>query len=85
VRSGTEKDKFAKIMPNNGNIYKIAKQMNRSKQDVVRERCIKNDAGELSLSDEEKMKATLDCFMWNSSDQVIYFLRLHPWRVQPHQ
>jgi hypothetical protein len=34
--------------------------MNRSKQDVVGERCIKNDAGELSLSDEEKMKAWVE-------------------------
>ena len=52
--------KFANILPNYGNIYKIAKQMNRSKQDVVGERCIKNDAGELSLSDEEKMKAWVE-------------------------
>ena len=34
--------------------------MNRSKQDVVGERCIKNDAGELSLSDEEKMNAWVE-------------------------
>jgi hypothetical protein len=34
--------------------------MHRSKQDVVGERCIKNDAGELSLSDEEKMKAWVE-------------------------
>ena len=33
--------------------------MNRSKQDVVGERCIKNDAGELSLSDE-KMNAWVE-------------------------
>jgi hypothetical protein len=29
-------------------------------QDVVGERCIKNDAGEQSLSDEEKMKAWVE-------------------------
>jgi hypothetical protein len=34
--------------------------MNRSKQDAIGERCIKNDAGELSLSDEEKMKAWVE-------------------------
>jgi hypothetical protein len=60
VRSEAEKDKFANIQPNNRNIYKIAKQMNRAKQDVVGEICIKNDAGELSLSDEEKMKAWVE-------------------------
>jgi hypothetical protein len=59
VRSEAEKYKFANIPPNNGNIYKIVKQMNRSKQDVVGERCIKNEAGELSLSDE-KMKAWVE-------------------------
>jgi hypothetical protein len=58
VRSEAEKDKFANIMPNKGNIYKIAKQINRSKQDVG-ERCIENDAGELSLSDE-KIKAWVE-------------------------
>ena len=31
--------------------------LNRSNQDVVGEKCVLNDAGELSLSDEEKTKA----------------------------
>jgi hypothetical protein len=47
-------------LPNNGNIYKISKQIYRSKQDVVGERCIKNDTGELSPRDEEKMKAWVE-------------------------
>jgi hypothetical protein len=34
--------------------------MNRSKQDVVGEICINNGAGELSLGDEEKMKAWVE-------------------------
>jgi hypothetical protein len=47
-------------MPNDGNIFKIAKWMNRSKQDVVGEKCIKKDAGELSPSDDKKMKAWVE-------------------------
>ena len=88
MRSEAEKDKFANILPNNGNIYKIAKQINRSKQDVVGERCIKNDAGELSLSDE-KMKAWVEHyarqlhveFEWPSD----LLLEAAPVEVQPHQ
>ena len=52
-----EKNKFANISPIDRSIFKLAKQMDRSNQDVVGEKCVKNDAGELSLSEEEKMKA----------------------------
>ena len=52
--------------------------LNRSNQDVVGEKCVLNDAGELSLSDEEKMKAWTEHypkllnieFDWPSDDLV---------------
>ena len=34
--------------------------MDRTNQDVVGEKCVRNDAGELSLSDEDKMKAWVE-------------------------
>ena len=34
--------------------------MDKTNQDVVGEKCVRNDAGELSLSDEEKMKAWVE-------------------------
>ena len=34
--------------------------MDRSNQDVMGEKCVKNDAGKLSLSEEEKMKAWVE-------------------------
>ena len=34
--------------------------MNNTNQDVVGEKCVRNDARELSLSDEEKMKAWVE-------------------------
>ena len=39
---------------------KVAKQMDRTNQDVVGEKCIRNYAGELSLSDNDKMKAWVE-------------------------
>jgi predicted CopG family antitoxin len=59
ARTEAEKDKFANILPNDGNIFKIAKQLDRTNQNVVGEKGIKNDAGELSLSDE-KMNAWVE-------------------------
>jgi len=34
--------------------------MDRTNQDVVGDKCVRNDAGELSLSDEDKMKAWVE-------------------------
>ena len=55
-----EREKFSNIAPNNTGIFKFAKQMDKTNQDVVGEKCVRNDAGELSLSDEEKMKAWVE-------------------------
>ena len=52
-----ERETFSNITPNDTGIFKLAKQMDKTNQDVVREKCVRNDAGELSLNDEEKMKA----------------------------
>ncbi|RUS90803.1 hypothetical protein EGW08_001422 [Elysia chlorotica] len=60
ARSEAEKEQFADISPNDGSIYKLAKQMDRKNQDVVGEKCVRNDAGELSLNDEDKMKAWVE-------------------------
>ena len=34
--------------------------MDRTNQDVVGDKCVRNDAGELSLSDEDKMKVWVE-------------------------
>ena len=52
-----ERERFSIITPNDTRIFTLAKQMDKTKQDVVGEKCVRNDAGELSHSDEEKMKA----------------------------
>ena len=60
AKSEAEKEVFANIMPNGDGIFRIAKQMDRSNQDVVGEKCVRNDIGELSLSDEDKMNAWVE-------------------------
>ena len=56
VKSEAEKAEFSNIPPDGGSVYRIDKQMDRINQDVVGE----NDAGELSLSDEDMMKACVE-------------------------
>ena len=44
-----EREIFSNIAPNDTGIFKLAKQMDTTNQDVVGEKCERNDAGELSL------------------------------------
>ena len=60
AKAKAEEDTLANISPNDSSIFKVAKQMYRTHQDVVGEKCIRNDAGELSFSDEDKMKAWVE-------------------------
>ena len=58
AKSVDEREKFSiNISPNNTGNFKLAMQMDKTNQDVVGEKCVRNDAGELSLGDEGKMKA----------------------------
>jgi hypothetical protein len=60
AKSEAEKEEFANISPSGDGVFRLAKQMDRTNQDVVGEKCVRNDAGELSLSDEEKLKAWVE-------------------------
>ena len=57
AKSDSAKRTFNGITANGNEIYRIAKQMDRSNQDFDCGKCVLNDADELSLSDEEEMKA----------------------------
>ena len=57
AKSEAEKEAFAHISPNGDEIFHIAKHMDKTNQDVVGEKCVKNNTGELSLSDDQKMKS----------------------------
>ena len=52
AKSVAEREKFSNIAPNDTGIFKLAKQMDKTNQDVVVKKCVRNDASELSLSDE---------------------------------
>ena len=65
-----------KIDARSGDVYRLAKQMRRDNQDVMGEKPVKNDAGQLSLDEESKKKAWkehYECllkveFPWNPED-----------------
>ena len=57
ARSEAEKVALHKIDPRSGDVYRLAKQMRRDSQDVMGEKPVKNDAGQLSLDEEAKKEA----------------------------
>ena len=51
---------FDTVYPDGDCVFCIAKQMDRTNLDVIGENCVRNDAGELALSDDDKMKAWVE-------------------------
>ena len=60
AKSKAEKEEFATVSPNGDGVFRIAKQMDRRNQDIIGENCVHNDAGELVLTDEDKIKAWVE-------------------------
>ena len=50
AKSEAEKEVFATVYPEGDGVFRIAKQMDRTNQDIVSENCVHNDAGELVLT-----------------------------------
>ena len=76
AKSEAEKVTLQKIDPKSADIYRLAKQMRCDNQDVMGEKPVKNDAGQLSLDKEAKKaawKEHYECllsveFPWNPED-----------------
>ncbi|MCU7898061.1 MAG: hypothetical protein KZQ61_05230, partial [Candidatus Thiodiazotropha sp. (ex Lucinoma aequizonata)] len=76
ARSEAEKVALEKIDPKTTDIYRLANQMRRDNQDVIGEKPVKNDAGELSLDEDAKKEAWKEHyerllnieFPWNPDD-----------------
>ena len=76
ARSEAEKVALQKIEPRSGDVYRLAKQMLRDNQDVMGEKPVKNDAGQLSLDEEAKKEAWREHYVrllnvefpWNPED-----------------
>ena len=47
-------------IPDGDGVFRIAKQMDHTNQDVVGKNCVHNNAGELALANENKMKAWVE-------------------------
>ena len=76
AKSEAEKKEFILVAPDGDGVFCIAKQIHRRNQDIVGESCVRNDAGELALTDENKMKAWVEHydkllnveFVWPSNE-----------------
>ena len=86
AKSVAEREIFLNIATNDTGIFKLAKQMDKTNQDVIGEKCVRNDAGELSLSDEEKMKALVEHYaiLLNVEFEWESFRRSLLWKVHRH-
>ena len=57
AKKTAEEARFSKVKDGSEDIFKIAKQMKRSNLDVVGEKCVLDDSGNLCLDTESKKKA----------------------------
>ena len=60
AKSEAEAVRFKDIDPYGSGIYRLARQMDSTNQDIAGEKCVKNDEGELALTDADKMKAWVE-------------------------
>ena len=56
-KGNAEKEKFACFKDNRENIFRAVKQMHTENQDIIREKCIRGDNGNLSLDETSKKLA----------------------------
>ena len=71
-----EEKKFSDLKPGMDDIFKIAKQLRKDNQDVVGDKCVKDDSGNLSFDNEAKKVAWKqhyerllnEEFSWNPED-----------------
>ena len=57
AKSVAEKKEFAILSPDGDGVFRITRQMDCRNQDIVGLICVRNNAGELVFTDEDKMKA----------------------------
>ena len=54
ARKTAEEERFADLRAGKTDVFKIAKQMRKENQDVIGDKCVMNDAGNLSIDKESK-------------------------------
>ena len=60
AKSEAKRDAFSAITSGRNKIYNLARQMDSHNHDVIGEKCVRNYAGELTLSDAQKMNAWVE-------------------------
>ena len=60
VSQEADKKVFENIDPKSSEVYCLANQFRREKADVIGDKPVKNDAGEMSMSEDSKQKAWLE-------------------------
>ena len=60
ARQEAGKKVYENIDPKSSEVYRLAKQFRRENTDVVVDKPVKNDAGEMSMSEDSKQKAWLE-------------------------
>ena len=76
AKKTAEEKKFSDLKPGMDDIFKIAKQLRKVNQDVVGDKCVKYDSGNLSIDNEAKKVAWKqhyerllnEEFSWNPED-----------------
>ena len=89
ARQEADKKVYENIDPKSSEVYRLANQFRRENTDVVGDKPVKNDAGEMSVSDDSKQKA------WKSTTKGFSTLSMtgtqttclinHQWKVPPSQ
>ena len=60
AKSEAEKEELATVSPNGAGVFRTAKQIDHTNQDIFGENCVCNDAGAFVLIDKDKMKAWVE-------------------------
>ena len=64
AKKTAEEKKFSDLKPGMDDIFKIAKQLRKDNQDVVGDKCVKDDLGNLSFDNEAKKVAWKQHYEW---------------------
>ena len=60
ARQEADKEIYKNIDPKSSEVYRLVNQLRKENADVVGDKPLKNDAGEMSMSDDSKQKAWLE-------------------------
>ena len=64
TKSEARKQKFASVSADGDGIIHIIKQMKQTKQDIITENCVWNDADKFTLTDKATIRAWYTHYTW---------------------